>query len=214
MATTKWAGVTVALGTLGTEQVVSAITKASPGVATYVGADPSNGDYFALTDVLGMHQVDDRIFRVANVNAGGNTLELEGENTSAYDTFTSGNLQPVTFSATMTTGAGVTASGGDFDFLDETTIHALVRSQSPNIANALVYSFDCFWDPTDTFLTGCFSASNTSAVRALRVTFTNSYKFILLGYVGCSLAPTGSAGEKVKTPVVFTAFGRPTYYTT
>jgi len=214
MAVSKWTNVAVAIGTLGTEQVISGITKASPGVMTYVGTDPSNGDYLALTSVLGMHQVNNRIFRGANVNAGGNTIELESENTTAYDTFSSGNMQPVTWSTTLSTAVGVTASGGDFDFLDTTTIHDLVRSQIPNIANALTYTFDCQWSPADTALAALFSASTAQTVRALRVTFSNSYKFLLLGYVGCSLAPTGSAGEIVKTPVVFTGFGRPVTYTT
>lgn len=210
----KWSNVAVAIGTLGNVQTVSAITKASPGVATYVGADPSNGDFFALTNVLGMYELSNRIFRAANVNAGGNTVELEGENTSAYNTFSSGSLQPITFSTTLSSAVSISASGGDFDFLDTTTIHDLVRSQIPNIANALTYSFDCFWDPADAALAALFSASTIQGLRALRVTFANNYKFLLLGYVGCSLAPTGAAGELVKTPVTFTAFGRPTNYTT
>jgi hypothetical protein len=214
MAISKWTNVQVAIGTLGAAQVVSGITKASPGVATYVGTDPSNGDYFALTDVLGMYQLDARVFRVANVNSGGNTLEIEGENTTSYETFASGNLQPVTFGSTISTAVGVSAAGGDFDFLDTTTIHGLVRTQIPNIANALTYSFDMQWDPTNTGLQALFSATTLQTLRALRITFASGYKFLLLGYVGASLAPTGNAGEIVKTPAVFTAYGRPTYYTT
>lgn len=214
MAVSKWSNVAVAIGTLGSAQVVSGITKNNPGVSTYVGTDPSNGDYLAYTDILGMYQVNNRIFRVANVNTGANTHELEGENTTSYDTFSSGNLQPITFSTTMSTAVSVSASGGDFDFIDTTTIHDIVRTQIPNIANALTYSFDCQWSPADTALAALFAASTAQSLRALRVTFSNSYKFLLLGYVGCSLAPTGSAGELVKTPVVFTAFGRPTFYTT
>jgi hypothetical protein len=214
MAVSKWSNVGVAIGTLGTAQVISAISKAATGVMTYVGSDPSNGDYLALTDVLGMYQVNNRIFRGANVNAGGNTIELEGEATTAYDTFTSGNMQPVTFSTTMSVAAGITASGGDFDFIDTTTIHDVIKTQIPGQANPLTYSFDCQWSPADTALAALFAASTAQTVRALRITFANSYKFLLLGYVGCSLAPTGSAGELVKTPVVFTGFGRPTFYTT
>lgn len=214
MAISKWSGVSVAIGTLGAEQTVSAITKAATGVASYTGTDPTLGDYFALTSVLGMHQVNNRVFRAGTVNGSGDTVELEGENTTAYDTFASGNLQPITFSTTMSTATGVTASGGDFDFLDTTTIHDLVRSQIPNQANPLSYTFDCMWDPSDSSLQALFDASTQTGIRALRITFSNAYKFLLLGYVGASMAPTGGAGELVKTPVVFTAFGRPTFYTT
>lgn len=215
MATiTKWSSVAVAIGTLGSDQVVSDITKASPGVATYVGTDPSNGDYFALTDVLGMTQVNNRIFRVANVNTGGNTLELEAENTSSYDTFTSGNLNPLTFGTTLSVAAGVNVSGGDFDFIDTTTIHDAVKTQIPGLAAPTVFTFDCFWDPSDTALAALVAAATAQSLRALRITFANSYKYLLLGYVGATLSPTGTAQEAVKTSVVFTAFGRPTTYTT
>jgi len=214
MAVSKWAGVTVAIGTLGTEQVVSAITKAATGVMTYVGTDPSNGDYLALTSILGMHQVNNRIFRGANVNAGGKTIELEGEATTAYETFASGNMQPITWGTTLSTVVGSSASGGDFDFLDTTTIHDVVRTQIPNIANAMSYSLDMQWDPSNAAMANLFSYSTAQTLLAARFTFANSYKFLLLGYIGFTGAPTGSAGELVKTPAVFTAYGRPTYYTT
>ena len=214
MAVSKWSNVAVAIGTLGSAQVISAISKANPGVMTYVGTDPANGDYLALTDVLGMSQVNSRILRGANVNTGGNTIELESEDTSSYDTFTSGNMQPVTFSTTMSVAAGVSVSGGDFDFLDTTTIHDAVRTQIPGLASPTVFTFDCFWDPADAALTALKSASDNQAIRALRITFANGKKFLLLGYVGCSLTPTGNAQETVKTAVVFTAFGRPTTYAT
>ena len=214
MALSKWSNVQVAIGTLGTVQVVSAITKASTGVATYVGTDPANGDYFALTSVLGMTQVNSRIFRVANVNTGGNTLELEGENTTNYDTFVSGNLQPLTFGTSLSVAAGVQVSGGDFAFLDTTTIHDTQQTQIPGLAAATAFTFDCFWDPSDAGLAALVAASNAQAQRALRLTFANSYKYLLLGYVGATLSPTGNAQEMVKTSVVFTAFGRSTTYTT
>lgn len=215
MAISKWSGVGVALGTLGSAQTISGITKASPGVVTHGGSAFTNGDYTALVDVLGMSQVNARPFRVANRDAGspGPTFELEGENTTSYDTFTSGSVKPITFGYTMSSGTTVTASGGDFDFIDTTTIHDLQRSQIPNVANPLTYSFDCFWDPSDTFLAQVLAMTRTQSLGALRLTFLNSYKFLLLGYVAASLAPTGSQGDVVRTPVVFTAFGLPTVYT-
>jgi hypothetical protein len=114
----------------------------------------------------------------------------------------------------MSSGVAITASGGDFDFLDTTTIHDLVRSQIPNVANPLTFSFDCRWDPSDTFLTQCLALTRTQSLAALRLTFLNGYKFLLLGYVGASLAPTGSATEIARTPIAFTAYGLPTVYTT
>lgn len=213
MSISKWSGVSVALGTLGTAQTITGIQKTNPAVVDHNGAVLVSGEYAALTSVLGMSQVNNRIFRVASPEASPTSFSLEGENATSYDTFTSGSVQPVTFSYSMSSGTTVSASGGDFDFADTTTIHDLQRSQIPNLANPLTYTFDCFWDPSDTFLAQVLSFTRLQTLVALRLTFVNTYKFLVLGYVSASLAPTGNQGEVVKTPVTFTAFGLPTLYT-
>lgn len=72
-------------------QAITNITKANPAVVTYSGADTyANGDRVAITGVVGMSQVNNREFTVANVNAGANTFELSGVNSTGYDTYTSG----------------------------------------------------------------------------------------------------------------------------
>ena len=211
---TKWSGVAVAVqSALATALVVTAISKASPGVVSYTGTDPTNGDFVVLT-IVGMHQVNGRVFRVANVNGAGNTFELEGENTTAYDTFTSGTAEVITFGTTAATFTGVTASGGDYDFIDTTTIHANIRTQIPGVASAATYTFESHWDPADAALAALKSASDNQAQRAIRLTFPNGYKLVGTGYIGCSLLPTGNAQDKVSTSVVMTLFGRPTLYTT
>lgn len=213
MSISKWSGVAVALGSLGTSQTIANIQKTNPARVDHNGAVFSNGDYVALTSVLGMSQVNNRVFRVATPEASPTSFALENENATGYDAFTSGNVSPITFSYSMSSGTSVSASGGDFDFADTTTIHDLQRSQIPNLANPLTYSFDCFWDPSDTFLAQVLSYTRTQTLVALRLTFSTTYKFLVLGYVSASLAPTGSQGEVVKTPVTFTAFGLPTPYT-
>ncbi len=75
----------------GSSQAITAITKANPAVVTYSGNDNfSNGDKVFITDVVGMTNVNDLVFTVANVNAGSNTFELSGTNSTAYNTYTSG----------------------------------------------------------------------------------------------------------------------------
>lgn len=213
MTISKWSGVAVSLGTLGTAQTIAGIQKTNPARVDHNGAVFTNAAYVALTSILGMSQVNNRVFRVASAEASPTSFALEGENATAYDTFTSGNVTPVTFSYSMSSGTTVTASGGDFDFIDTTTIHDLQRSQIPNLANPLTYSFDCFWDPSDSFLAQVLSMTRTQTLGALRLTFINTYKFLALGYISASLAPTGNQGDVVKTPVTFTVFGLPTLYT-
>lgn len=215
MATkTLWKGVAVAVqSALATALTITGITKASPGVVTYTGTDPSNGDYVVL-DVLGMTQLNGRVVRVANVNGAGNTFELEGVDTSAFDTFSSGTCQVITFGTSLSTAVGITASGGDFDFEDTTTIHDTQRTQVPKLPSPSTFTFDSIWDPADAGLVALKTASDNQAKRAFRFTFSNGYKFLFNGYVGANLQPTGQALGLVKTPVVITAEGKPTSYAT
>jgi len=69
MAAKFWSNVAVAIeSALSAAQTIDAITKANPGVVTYQGADPTNGQV-ALHTIQGMHQLDGRPVRIANVNA-------------------------------------------------------------------------------------------------------------------------------------------------
>ncbi|HJW82433.1 MAG TPA: hypothetical protein VJ396_09335 [Acidiferrobacterales bacterium] len=72
-------------------QNIAGITNANPAVLTYAGADTyANGDRVTIANAVGMTQVNNREFTVANVNVGANTFELSGVNSTAYGTWTSG----------------------------------------------------------------------------------------------------------------------------
>ena len=65
---------------------ISGVTNASPGVVTYVGADPSNGDWMYVYGVVGMAEVNGRYVKVANVNTGAKTFELNDIDGGVIDT--------------------------------------------------------------------------------------------------------------------------------
>lgn len=209
-----WSKVAVAVqSALSASQVISGITLANPGVATYVGADPANGDYVLIT-AAGMHQVNDRVFRVANVNGAGNTFELEGESTLLYDAFTSGGFEIVTFGTTISTFVDIAASGGDFEFEDTSTIHTNDSTQIPVRSTPLTYTFSSLWDPSDAGMSALKAASDAVAERCVRFTFSSGAKLAFNGYVACKNAPTGAARTKAVTPCTFTLKGSPTSYST
>jgi hypothetical protein len=212
MATvTKWSNVAVAMqSALAAADTISAITKANPGVATATAHGFSNGDYVYLT-INGMHQLNERVVRVANVAA--NTFELEGVDTTLFDTFTSGTTEAITFGTSITTATTVSNDGGGFDFIDTTTIHVNARTQTPGLSNAITYSMDHIWDPADAGQIAMKSASDAQARRAFKFTFGTGGKIMVFaGYVGFNGAPGGSAQDKITTPSVVTSNGKPTYY--
>lgn len=207
----KWSGVAIAMqSALAAADTITGITKASPGVVTATAHGMANGDYVYLT-INGMHQLNGKVCRIANVAT--NTFELEGIDTTSFDTFSSGTAQAVTFGNTITTATSMSASGGDFDFIDTTTIHDNVKKQIPGTANPLSYSFDNLWDIADAGQIAMKAASDAQGIRAFKIQFgTGGPIMAVAGYVGFTGAPTGNAQDKVISPAVITAFGTPSYY--
>lgn len=207
----KWSNIAVAMqSALAAAKTITAITKANPGVATSTAHGYTNGTYVKLT-VQGMYQLDARVVRVANVTA--NTFELEGIDTTNFDTFSSGSAEAITFGTSITTATSVNSSGGDFDFIDTTTIHSNVKTQIPGAANPATFTFENIWDVSDAGLVAMKNASDSQAQRAFRFTFgTGGQIMTFNGYVGATLLPGGSAQDKVITSTTITMFGTPTYY--
>jgi len=207
---TKWSNIGIAVqSALAAADTITAITKANPGVATSTAHGLVDGDLVVLT-VQGMYQIDGRVVRVANKT--NDTFELEGVDTTLMDTFTSGTAELITFGTTLSTATSVSASGGDFDFIDVTTIHDNVKKQIPGLANPATFTFENIWDVADSGLSALKTASDNQAKRAIRFTFANGQKLYFTGYIGATLLPTGNAQEVVKTSVVVTMFGKPTVY--
>lgn len=72
---------------------ITGITQANPAVVTYSGADNwANGDLVFISGVVGMMEVNNQIYVVANVNTGANTFELQGVDSSAFTAYSSGGV--------------------------------------------------------------------------------------------------------------------------
>lgn len=206
----KWSNVAVAMqSALASAVTITGISKASEGVVTATNTF-SAGDYVVLS-VQGMRQVDDRVFRVKSPT--GSNFVLEGEDTTAFDTFSSGTCQKITFGTSITTATNISSSGGDFDFIDTTTIHVAARTQMPGLPSAASFNFDNIWDVSDAGLLAMKSASDAQAKRAFMFTFGSGGQIMVFnGYVGASLLPGGSAQQLVTTQTTITMNGTPSYY--
>ncbi len=211
MATVSlWSDVTVAMqSALATAVTITGITKASPGVVSHSGTDPSDGD-FVLLNCTGMSEIDGRVFRVTGQASG--SFSLEGEDTTEFGTFSSGSFEVITLGTTLDTVTDLSSSGGDFNFIDTTTIHGNVATQIPGVASASSFTFTNIWDVADAGLAAMKSASDSKTERAFKFTFSNGQIMAFNGYVGASLLPGGSAQDKVTTSTVITMYGSPTYY--
>jgi len=210
--TNVWTKVAVAVQTvLATAKTITGITKASPAVATSTAHGFTNGQEVKLS-ITGMLELNNRALRVTNVTA--NTFELEGIDSTLFNTFTAGSAQLITFGASAATFQDVNSSGGEAKDVDITTIHDDTDKLIPGSKSALSYSFGSLWDPTDPALIELKKADTVKGTRCVRLSFATGAKVYFDCYPTASLAPGGSKGEAVTTPISFKLTGDITPYST
>lgn len=199
---------------IATAVTITAITKANPGVVSWsTGTDPANGDYI-LYQVEGMAQLNNRIVRGANLNGAGNTIELEGLNTTNFNTFTSGTLATVTFGQSLAHATDIAVSGGEWNFTDSSTIHDDVDTEIPTTTSPVKLDITYKWGMGDTAYTTMKAASDAKTKLGLLLTFADGTKWVVYGFVGCSDVPNGARGALVTTKITFTCSGKPIRYAT
>lgn len=206
-----WKNVAVSMqSAIAAATTISAISKASPGVVTSTAHGYSDGDVLYL-EAVGMYQLNEKVVRVTSSTA--DSYALEGIDTTSFDTFTSGTAAEITLGTSVTSATNISASGGEFDFIDTTTIHANTKTQIPGLPSAISFQMDHIWDASDAGLLAMKVASDGQEKRTLKFTFGTGGKVLYFaGYVGCTMLPGGQAQGLVSTRAVFTMNGTPTYY--
>jgi hypothetical protein len=121
-----------------TVKVITGISQANPAVVTAVGHGFVTGNLTTIENVVGMVEVNDRLFRITVVDA--DHIELDGEDSTGHTAYTSGGTATRENSAT-TVGSGF----GDFEktytyvvtAVDESGIESLASSAASVITDSL-----------------------------------------------------------------------------
>lgn len=117
--------------TYASDVTVTAVTLASPGVATATSHGLANDTVGYFYDVAGMSQLEKQACRVKNQAT--NTFELQGLTTTGYSAFTSGKFKPVATWATLAEATSYSIGGGASDKLDVTTLLDIVRREEQGL---------------------------------------------------------------------------------
>lgn len=114
--------------TFAAAKTVTALTLASPGVATSAAHGMANGTvgYWAATGG-GMPQIDGQATRV--YNQATNTFELQGLNTSSYSAWASGTFTPVATWGTLSEAVSFDTGGAGAERLDDTRLIDVVKQE-------------------------------------------------------------------------------------
>ena len=207
-----WSKVAVAVQTvLAAPKTITAITKASPAVATSTAHGFTAGD-IVLLKISGMQQLDYRVVRVLAAPTA-DTFSLEGVDSTTYDTFTSGTAEEVTFGASASTFQDVNVSGGEASSIAIATIHTDQDYEIPGNRSPIVISMGSLWDPADPALLALKGFDDIKTPGCVLFTFATGAKVMFSAYASASLSPGGSSGQAVTTPVSLRLRGRLTAYT-
>lgn len=210
-----WTNVGVAVSTANSTAInITAISKAAEAVCTFDGTAPvelKNGAVLWIKEVNGMIELQERAFIVSEFDGVAKTFKLKSEDTSDYSDLV-GNATAVvaTMGASFRSIQDVSASGGDFEKADVTTIHALLRKRRATVANPVTFSFTNLFDLGDPGFKECVKAHRSKSNRVLMFSFGTGPKILSVGAPAATGVPTGQAQGVVQTPVEVECQGMPT----
>jgi len=203
---------------IGTATPITAATNANPGVFTAAGHTLLDGEII-LVRAVGMIEVNERVFAVANKAT--DTFQLKnaatgtvGIDTTAFGAWGTGTFEKITLGTTLSGVSAFTPSGGEIKFLDTTTVSDLRDKQDIGGITAMSYGLTLQWDPGDAAQAAMQTAFETSAARGFRVRWPNGRYMLFYGSVGFSGMPGGENQGITTTQAAIAMNGAPTFGTT
>lgn len=188
----------------------TALTLASPGVATLTSHGLTAGTIGYWTVATGMVEMDGWAGSVQGVAA--NTWNVERVNTTGFTAWVSAAGNTFTPVATWTTVSQATQyaiGGGDADEIDVSTLLSTVHQLDYGLGTAETVSIDILSDMQATGLLAIEAAARAGTVMTFRLTLSNTERRVFRGVVtvpsetqGISQAATGSFKVAVKGPVL------------
>lgn len=190
-------------------KTVSAVTQASPGVATSTSHGLADGSVGYFNAVTGMVNLEGQPARVdAPVT---NTFNLEGIDTTNFPAFTAGTFVPISVWSTLSRAAAYDIGGGDADPIDTTVLLDVIKQNANGLLAAQTVKIDLKLDTTDEEALSLVRAAATSqAYKTFRITLSDGSQRIFRGQpslpgenVGQGALGTGSFQVTVKGAVLF-----------
>ncbi len=198
--------------TMGTAKTVSAITNASPGVATSTTHGFTDGDIVIMSS--GWSNLNNRVVRVDN--SATSAFDIEGIDTSSVTLFPagsgSGTATEITAFTQITQIMGFATSGGDQQFATFSFLEQSFETQIPTITSAQTITIDIADDPSLAGYIALKAAADARATRALKIAMPDGSAIYYYGYVSFNETPTVSKGAVMQVKATFSLLGRPVRY--
>lgn len=206
-------GATVSLATAyGSLITVTAATNANPPVLTATGHTLVNGDIIEVQS--GWYRANNKAFRVSAVAA--NTFSLEGLDASSTVLFPAGqgigSVKKINTFTKLDQVIGFTPSGGDAKFVAVQLLEAESEVNIPAGFNAASIAITMADDPSLPGFAALKVASDTNALRTLRMLLKNGSAIYYVGYMAYDETPTTEPGQASLVKAAFAQQNRPVRY--
>lgn len=183
---------------------VTAVTQASPGVATESTHGRATGDIVVFAVASGMVQLNGQAVRIVVLTP--DTYELESLDTTGYSVFTAGTVQDVTTFETLGNSQNLSMPDSTPEKIDVTTLIDQSKQYEYGIPDAPDGSISGLYDPLSAGVAEIKAATRDNEARVFRVTWSGGQKTVFNANVsggnGFELSQNGAATSTISfTPI-------------
>jgi hypothetical protein len=173
------------------------------------------GDYIEVKSGWGL--LDQRLVRCATGTTG-STIVLEGVNTTDTNKYPSGtgagSFRKVSAWTTLSQVKSMSASGGEQQYADITSLQDVVIRQMPTVRGAVNMTIDCFDDPALAWYADVTVADESRTPFGLLLSFPNGSKLVANSYWSLLRVPTMAQNEALMTQISLSYAAEPVRYAT
>jgi hypothetical protein len=206
-------GATIAIATTyAAAKTISAVTNASPPVASSVAHGFANGDLVALTS--GWQPLNDRIFRVAATGADAFSVSgADSTNEQKYPAGTgAGTARKITAWTQVTQIMGFETSGGEQQYTNFSYLEEDFERQLPTITSAQSISLLIADDAALPGYQALKAASDSRALTAIRLLLRDNSVVLYNGIIALNETPILTKGQVVQVRASISLQSKPVRY--
>lgn len=216
MAITLTTGSTLAVAkTYAASLNFSAATNASPCALTVVGSTIVAGDYVEVSSGWGL--LDKRLVR-AGAGTSATSIVLEGIDTTDTIKYPAGAgagaARKVLTWTQISQVKSISASGGQQQYADVTSIVDVVTRQIPTVRGAVEMTVDVFDDPSLAWYADVMKADDARSPYGMILAFPNGSKTVANAYWSLMRVPTMAQNEALMTQISLSYAAEPVRYAT
>ena len=193
----------------------TAASNAANCVLTVSGSTIVAGDYVEVNSGWGL--LDKRLVR-AGAGTSATSIVLEGIDTTDTTKYPAGagigSVRKVSTWTQITQVRSISASGGQQQYADVTSIVDVVTRQIPTVRGAVEMTVDVFDDPSLAWYADVMKADDARAPYGMILAFPNGSKTVANAYWSLMRVPTMAQNEALMTQISLSYAAEPVRYAT